>query len=166
VKRPAQEWNDERAAQPGRRRGSGGPPLVNVPIPGGIRPRGYVPGVLLRSAAGTGHAAARRAPGGRGVEEEIPAEIKAFEPEPEVLRAACAGIETGHAIRMVLRFRRPVWEDREEFARLGFLFSTESWMPTWWTTLPVRSPVITAGWPARAPRSAKIASLPISLRKH
>jgi monoamine oxidase len=77
----------------------------------------------------------------------------AFDPQPRSLREACDGIETGHAIRMVLRFRRPLWEDRAEFSDLGFLFSTESWMPTWWTTLPVRSPVIT-GWMG-GPRAAE-----------
>ncbi|HTX33672.1 MAG TPA: NAD(P)/FAD-dependent oxidoreductase [Bryobacteraceae bacterium] len=71
----------------------------------------------------------------------------AFDPFPKVLGDALAGIEMGHAIRMVLRFRRPVWEDRAEFSNLGFLFSKDCWMPTWWTTLPVRSPVIT-GWMA------------------
>jgi monoamine oxidase len=79
----------------------------------------------------------------------LQARAVAFDPEPRVLRDASGGIETGHAIRMVLRFRRPVWEEREEFSKLGFLFSTESWMPTWWTTLPVRSPIIT-GWMAGA----------------
>lgn len=65
-----------------------------------------------------------------------------FDPQPPTLRDACAAIETGHAIRMVLRFRHPLWDEDT-----GFLFSNESWMPTWWTTQPVRSPVIT-GWMA------------------
>ena len=71
----------------------------------------------------------------------------ALDPEPAALREAIAGLEMGQAIRMVLRFRRAVWEDRAEFRNLGFLFSSERWMPTWWTTLPVRTPVIT-GWVA------------------
>jgi monoamine oxidase len=71
----------------------------------------------------------------------------AFDPEPAILGEAIAGIGMGQAIRLVLRFRRAVWQDRAEFADLGFLFSSERWMPTWWTTLPVRSPVIT-GWMA------------------
>ena len=71
----------------------------------------------------------------------------AIDPHPPALRDACAVLETGHAIRMVLRFRRPVWHDRAELSDLGFLFSSESWMPTWWTTLPVHTNVIT-GWMA------------------
>jgi monoamine oxidase len=68
-----------------------------------------------------------------------------FDPEPPALRNGLAGAVVGHAVRMVLRFRRPVWEDREALADTGFLFSAEYHFPTWWTTLPVRSPVIT-GW--------------------
>jgi len=68
-----------------------------------------------------------------------------FQPEPEVLRAACEAIAMGDAARMTLRFRRPVWHVREEFRHLGFLHTGESWMPTWWSTLPIESPVIT-GW--------------------
>ena len=68
-----------------------------------------------------------------------------FEPEPEVLREAIAGLAMGHAARISLRFRRPVWEDRAELRDLGFLFSQEPWMPTWWTAAPSRDPLIT-GW--------------------
>jgi monoamine oxidase len=68
-----------------------------------------------------------------------------FDPEPANLRDACAGIEMGKAARVVLRFRRPLWEDRAEFRDACFLHSGESWMPTWWTAMPLRAPVIT-GW--------------------
>ena len=68
-----------------------------------------------------------------------------FQPEPAPLRAACEAIAMGDAARITLRFRRPVWHAREEFRRLGFLFTGERWMPTWWTTQPIESPVIT-GW--------------------
>ena len=75
-----------------------------------------------------------------------------FDPEPESLRRACEQIEMGRAIRITLAFRRPLWRDREGFQKLGFLFSRQDWMPTWWTTLPVESPVITA-WTG-GPRTA------------
>jgi monoamine oxidase len=68
-----------------------------------------------------------------------------FEPEPANLRAAREAIAMGDAIRMVLRFRRPVWENREKFRNFSFATSDEDWMPTWWTMLPVHAPVIT-GW--------------------
>ena len=68
-----------------------------------------------------------------------------FQPEPEHLRAAYDSIAMGDAARITLRFRRPVWHAREEFRHLGFLHTGEPWMPTWWTTQPIESPVIT-GW--------------------
>jgi monoamine oxidase len=68
-----------------------------------------------------------------------------FDPMPENLRNACEALEMGSAARIVLRFRRPVWEDREPLRDASFLHSEESWMPTWWTALPVRAPMIT-GW--------------------
>ncbi len=67
-----------------------------------------------------------------------------FQPEPEALRRASAAIAMGDAARITLRFRRPVWRSREEFRNLGFLHTSEAWMPTWWTTEPIQSPVITA----------------------
>ncbi len=68
-----------------------------------------------------------------------------FEPEPETLRAAVDAIAMGHAARISLRFRRAVWEDHPELRGLGFLFSDEPVMPTWWTAAPARDPLIT-GW--------------------
>lgn len=68
-----------------------------------------------------------------------------FEPEPMVLRNAFAGLAMGHAARISLRFRRRVWQDRPELRDLGFLFSQERWMPTWWTVAPLPEPLIT-GW--------------------
>jgi monoamine oxidase len=68
-----------------------------------------------------------------------------FDPEPAALREATGAIAMGHAARVVLRFRRPLWEDRPEFRDVSFLHSGEKWMPTWWTPMPVRGPVIT-GW--------------------
>jgi monoamine oxidase len=74
-----------------------------------------------------------------------------FDPEPPSLRDACAALEMGRAMRLVLRFRRPLWEDREPLRDVAFFHSEEPFLPTWWTTLAVRSPVITA-W-AGGPRA-------------
>jgi monoamine oxidase len=68
-----------------------------------------------------------------------------FDPEPPQLRAACNALEMGAAVRIVLRFRSPLWEDREPLRDAAFLHSDEPWMPTWWTALPARAPVI-IGW--------------------
>lgn len=68
-----------------------------------------------------------------------------FEPVPEVLRDAMEKIAMGHACRVALRFRRAFWEERKELENLGFLFSEERWMPTWWTVQPLRVPML-VGW--------------------
>lgn len=68
-----------------------------------------------------------------------------FDPEPENLRAALGAIAMGHAAHITLRFRRRVWEARPELRGLGFLFSQEPWMPTWWTRAPSEEPILT-GW--------------------
>jgi len=61
-------------------------------------------------------------------------------------------MEMGKVIRIVLRFRERFWEriqpHGEEGSNLGgmsFLFSEDEYFPTWWTTMPRVSPVIT-GW--------------------
>ncbi len=66
--------------------------------------------------------------------------------------AALKKLEMGKVIRVVLRFRERFWETIKPSARakknlsnMAFLFSQSEWFPTWWTTMPVKSPVIT-GW--------------------
>ena len=68
-------------------------------------------------------------------------------------------IEMGTAMRVVLRFRRRFWEtiavstssrDKKALGGMGFLFSDDEWFPTWWTTEPRKSPIITGWAPFRA----------------
>jgi monoamine oxidase len=66
-------------------------------------------------------------------------------PMPDAVHDGCESIGAGHAIRVMFRFRRPIWEDIDELHGAGFIFSEQDWMPTWWTTLPIRAPVLT-GW--------------------
>jgi monoamine oxidase len=63
----------------------------------------------------------------------------------------------GQALRITLRFREPFWEDREELFELGFLFSHDEQVPTWWTEIPVRTALIT-GW-AAGPAAARLSGL-------
>ena len=70
-----------------------------------------------------------------------------FDPEPREALAAARALCSGDAIRLILRFDRAFWHDNPDLADAGFLFSSEPVFPTWWTTLPVHSPVIT-GWSA------------------
>jgi len=70
-----------------------------------------------------------------------------FDPAPgDVLRAA-RELRFGQVFRLVLRFRRAFWEEKRELSDAGFLLSQEPVFPTWWTTLPIHSPVLT-GWSA------------------
>jgi monoamine oxidase len=61
-------------------------------------------------------------------------------------------LEMGRVVRLALRFRGRFWDEiqptegeAKTLANLGFLFSEDSWFPTWWTSMPEKFPVIT-GW--------------------
>lgn len=66
-------------------------------------------------------------------------------------------LEMGKVIRVVLRFRERFWEfikpsprSRKNLSDMAFLFSQSEWFPTWWTTMPEKTPLITAWAPFRA----------------
>ena len=70
-----------------------------------------------------------------------------FDPPPaEALKAANALI-LGHALRITFRFNEAFWEEDKRLRQSGFLFSQEKLFPTWWTTQPVATPILT-GWMA------------------
>lgn len=69
---------------------------------------------------------------------------------PEEKLQAAEKMEMGHVMRVVLRFRRRFWNSIAApypgaLTEMGFLFSQDEWFPTWWTTMPDKSPIIT-GW--------------------
>ncbi|MBV9180421.1 MAG: FAD-dependent oxidoreductase, partial [Acidobacteria bacterium] len=70
-----------------------------------------------------------------------------FDPEPAEVLDATRALRFGQVFRLVLRFREAFWENNRDISDAGFLFSDEQLFPTWWTTLPVRAPVLTA-WSA------------------
>jgi monoamine oxidase len=70
-----------------------------------------------------------------------------FSPEPQNLRQALGLLEMGQVFRISMRFRERFWEQPEERQDLSFLFSQDEWMPTWWTAVPARAPILT-GWAA------------------
>jgi monoamine oxidase len=70
-----------------------------------------------------------------------------FEPEPGVILGAAQALEFGNVFRVTLRFEKPFWADKPELSGASFILSEELVFPTWWTTLPVESAVIT-GWSA------------------
>jgi|SRR6185503_19293988 len=69
---------------------------------------------------------------------------------PGYFKAACK-IGFGEVIKVLLKFDKPFWEDKQtaELAgknpeNMGFVLSDEE-IPTWWTQVPLRSTVLT-GW--------------------
>ena len=64
---------------------------------------------------------------------------------------AIHGVLMGNVIKLNLHFRRRFWEDlrlpnvEEDLSDLGFVHYQDAVLPTWWTLLPVRAPVL-VGW--------------------
>jgi monoamine oxidase len=58
----------------------------------------------------------------------------------------------GKVIRVTLRFRTPFWKTiraeknkTKTLSEMNFLFTSDDWFPTWWTSMPESTPFIT-GW--------------------
>ena len=85
-----------------------------------------------------------------------------FDPPLEEKAAALSGVAVGPVIKVVLRFRRPLWETLHggRFEHAGFLHHPTCAFPTVWTALPDRAPVLTA-WMG-GPRAARLAGAPAS----
>jgi monoamine oxidase len=73
-------------------------------------------------------------------------------PLPHEKLAALNKLEMGKVLRLVLRFRDRFWNSitpqgahGKSLSDMGFLFSNDEWFPTWWTTMPLKEPLIT-GW--------------------
>ena len=85
-----------------------------------------------------------------------------FAPNVDAMTNAIAGIEMGVVARVVLMFREPFWETRtirrrtspDSLAELSFLMTTDEDLPVWWTTAPVRAPIL-VGW-AGGPRASRL----------
>jgi len=66
---------------------------------------------------------------------------------------AIRSIGMGHVVRIVMRFRERFWEEldlagtdaRNDLEQLGFIHYSEAPIPTWWTLLPIRAPIL-VGW--------------------
>lgn len=78
-----------------------------------------------------------------------------FAPEPVDILEAARRLRFGQVFRVVLRFREPLWEGVEELEDAGFILSDRKLFPTWWTTLAMRSTILT-GWSAGAHADALI----------
>ena len=87
----------------------------------------------------------------------------AFEPEIPAHRDAAARLGSGAVTRVSMRFHTPFWESLEgrggrSLGQLGFLHADDAPLPVWWTTFPVRSPVL-VGW-AGGPAGARWTNQP------
>lgn len=78
-----------------------------------------------------------------------------FDPPVAGHRKAWSRMKMGPVIKVVARFREAFWEGREALADLSFLHGAELAFPTCWTTLPMRTPVLT-GW-AGGPAADRLA---------
>ncbi|HKR63919.1 MAG TPA: NAD(P)/FAD-dependent oxidoreductase [Thermoanaerobaculia bacterium] len=67
-----------------------------------------------------------------------------FDPPLKEKENAVAKLEAGHVVKIVFRFRERFWGDGEQPAP-NFLHGEDRFMPVWWTTAPIRSPVL-VGW--------------------
>ena len=70
----------------------------------------------------------------------------AFEPGIE----AIAGIASGHAVRVVFRFKEIIWEPA-----MSFLFGRTPLFPVWWSAHPLLVPMLT-GWTGGPPADALV----------
>lgn len=87
-----------------------------------------------------------------------------FEPELPEKRAAIEKLGFGAVVKIVLGFREPFWESVENARRAGaaesvrdasFLHDMDAVIPTWWTTRPLRTLLMT-GW-AGGPKADALA---------
>jgi monoamine oxidase len=75
-----------------------------------------------------------------------------FDPPLRDKRKALAKLEVGHVVKIMFRFRERFWDDPELQERLGkrdrmplnFVHAPDEIILTWWTTAPVRAPLLTA----------------------
>jgi monoamine oxidase len=91
---------------------------------------------------------------------EPPAEgAVSFAPGLARKREAIRRLETGPILKIIIRFRRPFWE--ELVRPFGFIHGPGQDVPTWWTPFPPRVPVL-IGWTA-GPRAAALSNIDRSL---
>ena len=81
-----------------------------------------------------------------------------FEPALREKTQALEGLVFGPVLKLSLRFRTAFWEelDDRKYAGASFFHSAETAFPTFWTTLPLRAPLMTA-WIA-GPKAAHLST--------
>lgn len=87
-----------------------------------------------------------------------------FDPPLREKEDALAKIEAGHVVKIAFRFRERFWDDPDFLKQRGassinFLHGGDRFMPTWWTSAPARSPILT-GWAGGPAADALLAEGP------
>ena len=79
-----------------------------------------------------------------------------FAPALTTKQQALGGLATGPVIKVVMQFRTPFWEqvDGGRYAEAAFFHAPGAVFPTFWTTLPARSTLLSA-W-AAGPAAARL----------
>jgi monoamine oxidase len=85
-----------------------------------------------------------------------------FDPPPADALKAANALTFGQVFRVTFRFQEAFWEQDQRFRDLGFLFSQEKLFPTWWTTYPVVTPILT-GWTAGSATRSLLDGRPAAL---
>jgi monoamine oxidase len=81
-----------------------------------------------------------------------------FVPGLEAKRKALEGLVFGPVLKLSLRFRNAFWEDLDggKYQGASFFHSAATAFPTFWTSLPLRAPLLTA-W-IGGPKAARLSS--------
>lgn len=82
-----------------------------------------------------------------------------FSPPLETKQTALAQLLSGPVLKVVLHFQRAFWEERDggRYANASFFHAPGSTFPTFWTTLPLRAPLLNA-W-VGGPGAARLCEL-------
>lgn len=80
-----------------------------------------------------------------------------FDPEPGIALQAAHSLRPGAVQRLVLQFEQPWWAETQPHMR--FLFAPPLLPPTWWTTAPHPSPLLT-GW-VGGPKAMRMTGKPL-----
>ncbi|MBS0422286.1 MAG: FAD-dependent oxidoreductase [Proteobacteria bacterium] len=81
-----------------------------------------------------------------------------FSPDLAAKQRALEGLTFGPVLKLSMRFRKAFWEeiDGGKYAGAAFFHSADTAFPTFWTSLPLRSPLMTA-WIA-GPKAAQLST--------
>jgi monoamine oxidase len=80
-----------------------------------------------------------------------------FVPTIDDKLAAAALLEMGHVVKLVLRFREPLWQRNSQLEDMLFLHTFGQPIPTWWTSNPSVDTLLTA-W-VGGPTATRLGSL-------